>query len=322
MAAASAWLIATPAHAGEAAAASFPQRPITIVVTFAPGGGTDLLARKLAAVLETALGQPVIVDNRPGASGNIGASHVARAEQDGHTLLMVNSSFAINPGVYGPLNFSPSRDFTAVINVGFVPSVIVVPAHSPLQTLADLLQAGRPPADPILFASCGAGTPQHLAGEMLYLASGTAMQQVAYKGCGPALADVAAGHVGVGIVTTSSAAPMLASGRLRALAVTSPARSPQLPQVPTVAEQGVAGYALDQWHGLLAPAGTPPAVIQRLNAILAHALQQPGMRADLQALGYTLTEGPQQSPEAFAELLRADLRRFSRLTARLQLRPQ
>lgn len=295
-------------------------RPVTIVVTFAPGGGTDLLARKLAPALQQGLGQPVVVENRPGASGNIGASQVARAAPDGHTLLMVNSSFAINPSVFGPLDFSPSRDFTPVINVGFVPSVLVVPPASLLRSLDDLLQAGRAPAQPVLFASCGAGTPQHLAGEMLHLATDVRLTQVPYKGCGPALADVMAGQVGLGIVTASSAAPLLASGRLRALAVTSPQRTAQLPAVPTVAEQGVADYELDQWHGLLAPAGTPAEVVQRINQVLAEALAQPEMQAELQALGYTLTQDADTSPQAFQTLVARDLRRFSTLTAQVGLK--
>lgn len=303
-----------------AAPPGFPSRPITIVVTFAPGGGTDLLARKLAPVLHQALGQPVVVENRPGASGNIGASHVAKAAPDGHTLLMVNSSFAINPGVFGPLDFSPSRDFMAVINVGFVPSALVVPPSSPLRSLGDLLAAARPPAPPALFASCGAGTPQHLAGEMLQLASTARFTQVPYKGCGPALTDVMSGQVGLAIVTASSAAPLLASGRLRALAVTSPQRTAQLPDVPTVAEQGLAGYELDQWHGLLAPVGTPAAVVHKLNRALAQGLADPQLQAQLRGLGYTLTQGAETTPQAFRTLVARDLRRFGTVTAQLGLR--
>ena len=308
------------AWAGAAEPAAYPSRPITIVVTFAPGGGTDLLARKLAPVLQQALGQPVVVENRPGASGNIGASHVAKAVPDGHTLLMVNSSFAINPGVYGPLDFSPARDFTAVFNVGFVPSVLVVPQASKLRRLDDLLQAAKPPAAPALFASCGAGTPQHLAGEMLQLAAPVRMTQVPYKGCGPALTDVMSGQVGLGIVTASSAAPLLAAGKLRALAVTSPQRTAQLPGVPTVAEQGLAGFELDQWHGLLAPAGTLAAVVQRLNEVLVQGLADPELQAQLRGLGYTLAQGEQGTPQAFGALVARDLRRFGTVTAQLGLR--
>jgi len=298
------------------AAAAYPDHPITIIVTFPPGGGTDLLARKLGAGLQQALGQSVVVENRPGASGNIGARAVARAAPDGYTLLMVNSSFAINPGVYRDLEFSPEHDFAAVINVAFVPSVLVVPAASPLATLADALRRAAPPADPLPFASCGNGTPQHLAGEMLREATGAALQHVPYRGCGPALADVLSAHVPLGIVTASSAAPFVKAGTLRALAVTSPGRSPLLPQVPSVAEQGVPGYQLDQWHGLLAPAGTPPEVVQRLNAAVAGIVAQPQMREELLQLGYTPAAS---TPAEFQTLVQDDIARFGKLTAGMGL---
>lgn len=296
--------------------ASYPTHPVTIVVTFPPGGGTDLLARRLGASLQEQFGQPVVVENRPGASGNIGARIVAESPPDGYTLLMVNSSFAINPGVYRNLGFAPKRDFAAVINVAFVPSVFVVPAASALRNLDDALTAARPDK-PLPFASCGNGTPQHLAGEMLARATGASLQHVPYKGCGPALTDVMAGQVGVGIVTASSAAPLIAAGKLRALAVTSPQRSPLLPEVPTVAEQGVPDYALDQWHGLLAPAATPPAVVAKLNAAVARIVQRPDVQASLREQGFTPTIS---SPRAFQDMINADIDRYTALTEAIGLR--
>lgn len=296
--------------------AAYPAHPITIVVTFPPGGGTDLLARRIGASLQTQLGQAVVVENRPGASGNIGARLVAEAPPDGYTLLMVNSSFAINPGVYRNLGFSPKQDFAAVINVAFVPSVFVVPAGSPLHTLDDALAAALP-GKPLPFASCGNGTPQHLAGEMLARATGAVLQQVPYKGCGPALTDVAAGQVAMGVVTASSAAPLIAAGKLRALAVTSPKRSPLMPTVPTVAEQGVAGYALDQWHGLLVPAATPRAVIEKLNAAVAKIVSQPDTQASLREQGFTPASS---TPREFQSMIHADIDRYTALTASIGLR--
>ncbi|MFY3139361.1 tripartite tricarboxylate transporter substrate binding protein [Achromobacter xylosoxidans] len=304
-----------PPSGDPAVDATYPTRPITIVVTFPPGGGTDLLARRLGADLQEQFCQPVVVENRPGASGNIGARVVAESPPDGYTLLMVNSSFAINPGVYRSLGFAPKRDFTAVMNVAFVPSVFVVPAASPLRTLDDALNAARPER-PLPFASCGNGTPQHLAGEMLARATGAPLQQVPYKGCGPALTDVMSGQVGMGVVTASSAAPLIAAGRLRALAVTSPQRSPLLPAVPTVAEQGVGGYALDQWHGLLAPAATPPAVVARLNATLARIMLRPDVQAALREQGFTPTTS---SPGAFQDMINADIDRYTALTGAIGL---
>lgn len=307
---------ATPALAATPAA-GFPSRPITIIVTFPPGGGTDLLARKLGALLERSLGSPVIVENRPGASGNIGASLVARAAPDGHTLLMVNSSFAINPGVLGPLDFSPKQDFAPIINVAMAPSVLVVPAASGIKTLPDALSRAGAAGKPLLFASCGNGTPQHLAGEMLATAVRRPLEQVPYRGCGPALADVVSGHVELGIVTASSAAPFIAGGRLRAIAITSAERSPVLPEVPTVAEQGVPGFELDQWHGLLAPAATPAAVIARIDAVLATELRRDDVRNELRQQGFTPVSS---TPQSFKAMIDRDIDRFGALTARLGLR--
>ena len=296
---------------------AYPVRPITIVVTFPPGGGTDLLARKLGAGLQRELGQPVVVENRPGASGNIGARLVARAAPDGYTLLMVNSSFAINPAVYRDLEFSPRDDFSAVANVAFVPSLLAVPAASPLRTLADALQRATSADWPLPYASCGNGTPQHLAGEMLREATGARLQHVPYKGCGPALTDLLSGQVPMGIITASSATPYLRAGTLRALAVTSARRSPLLPDVPTVAQQGAPGYQMDQWHGLLAPAGTPRGVVQRLHRAVADLLAQDRMRDELLQLGYRPASG---TPEDFQALIRQDIDRFGQLGVRIGLR--
>lgn len=292
------------------------EQPLTIVVTFPPGGGTDWLARTLGAALQDRLGLPVVVENRPGASGNIGARTVARAQPDGHTLLMVNSSFAINPGVFGQLDFDPAHDFAAVMNVASVPSVILVPPQSPFGSLDDAL-ATASAQQPLQFASCGNGTPQHLAAEMLAQARSVAMQQVPYKGCGPALAAVAGNQVPMALVTASSAAKMMESGMVRALAVTSPQRSAQMPDIPTVAEQGVPGYMVQQWHGLLAPAGTPAATIAYLNQALRAVLAQPAMQDALKARGYTLDIS---SAEDFQRLLHSDIQRYGRVTQSLKLK--
>lgn len=292
------------------------EKPITIVVTFPPGGGTDLLARKLGAELQQRIAQPVVVENRPGASGNIGARAVAEAAPDGTTLLMANSSFAINPGVYRELGFDPHKDFKAVFNAGTIASVLVVPQHSNVHGLADVLAQSS--ADkPLAFASCGNGTPQHMAGEMLTQAAHMRLQHVPYKGCGPAISAVAADQVPLGMVTASSAAPLIEAGRVRAIAVTAPTRVASLPDIPTLAEQGVAGFAVEQWHGLLAPAATPEAVIARLHQELAQILAEPAMQQSLRAQGYTLVR---QSSEQFGQLIAADMERYAAVTAQLGLK--
>ncbi|MDN5503408.1 MAG: tripartite tricarboxylate transporter substrate binding protein [Comamonas sp.] len=292
------------------------EKPITIVVTFPPGGGTDLLARRLGAAMQQRLGQSVVVENRPGASGNIGARAVAEAAPDGATLLMVNSSFAINPGVYRHLDFDPRRDFKAVFNAGSIASVLVVPSQSSVRNLHDAL-AGATAGQPLPFASCGNGTPQHMAGEMLAQAAHASLQHVPYKGCGPAITAVAAAQVPAAVVTASSAAPLIAAGRVRAIAVTAPARVASLPDIPTVAEQGLAGFAVEQWHGLLAPAATPEPVIDRLHQVLALILAEPEMQQALREQGYTPAR---QSAAQFGKLIAADIARYAAVTAQLGLK--
>jgi len=315
-------LLALPlAHAGIGAqtfedTASYPAHPIKIVVTFPPGGGTDLLARKLGGLLAERIGQTVVIENRPGASGNIGARAVAESAPDGYTLLMVNSTFAVNPAVFHKLPFSPQDDFAAIINVGFVPSVVLVPADSPAHTLNEWLASARADA-PQAYATCGNGTPQHMAGEMLARASTQTLQQIPYKGCGSALTAVAGGQVGAAIVTASSATPLIQSGQVRALAITSAQRSALLPDVPTVAEQGWPGYHLDQWHGLVAPAGTPADIIDRLNAHLHAIVNDPDVQRWLHARSF---QPAPSTPAAFSAMIQADLHRFAEVADLIELR--
>ncbi|MEG0447738.1 MAG: tripartite tricarboxylate transporter substrate binding protein [Comamonas sp.] len=292
------------------------EKPITIVVTFPPGGGTDLLARKLGAELQQRIGQTVVVENRPGASGNIGARQVAQAKADGSTLLMANSSFAINPGVYQHLDFDPRKDFKPVFNAGTIASVLVVPQQSEMHTLGDALKLASSAA-PLAFASCGNGTPQHMAGEMLAQAAQVRLQHVPYKGCGPAITAVAAGQVALGVVTASSATSLIEAGRVRAIAITAPQRVPQLADVPTVAEQGIQSFALEQWHGLLAPATTPDAVVAHLNETLNQILSVPEMQQALTQQGYTLLK---QTPGQFAQQIQADMDRYAAVTHSLGLK--
>lgn len=311
--------VARSDHSEAPVSPHWPRGPVTLVVTFPPGGGTDTLARRLADALHQKLGQPFVVENRSGASGNIGAQHVARSKADGHTLLVANSSYAINPAVLAELGFDPAHDLTGVINVAYVPSVIVTAIDSPWTDLFSAVEAGRTaqvesaPA----YASCGNGTPQHLAAGMLNRATGAQWLHVPYRGCGPALIDVMAGTVGLGVVTASSALPHIQTGSLRALAVTSAERSALLPDIPTIAELGVTGYALNQWHGLLAPVGTPTDVITQIRGTLAALLAEPAMQETLRGMGYDL---PQEPPEVFAEIVRADLQRFAEAARTLGLK--
>lgn len=302
--------VARSDHSTKPVPRPWPNGPVTLVVTFPPGGGTDTLARRLADRLQHQLGQPFVVENRSGASGNIGAQAVARAKPDGHTLLVANSSYAINPAVFSELGFDPQQDLVDVINLAYVPSVVVTAQVSPWRDLLSAVDAGRSATrqDAPAYASCGNGTPQHLAAGMLNQSTGSRWLHVPYRGCGPALIDVLSGTVSLGVVTASSALPHIQAGTLRALAVTSPKRSALLPNTPTVAELGVPGYALNQWHGLLAPAATPKNVLRDIHAAVAEVLSLPEVKKDLIGMGYDLAH---DEVDAFQHTILQDLDRFA-----------
>ena len=303
--------------AAQEKAEQFPSKPINITVTFPPGGGTDVLARLIGNYLQDSTGHSAIVENRPGASGNLGARYVAGRAPDGYSLLMVNSSFAVNPGVFSNLPFDPKKDFVPIINVAFVPSVLIVPSDSPYQSLSDMLNAAKPEKNSVSYGSCGNGTPQHLAGEMLNISAKTHITHIPYTGCGPALKDVLGGQVPMAIITASSASAQIQAGQVRALAVTSQERSPLMPNIPTVAEQGYPGYQLNQWHGLLAPAGTPVAIQKKLYDDLVKVLERQEIKDKLASLGYTPAK---DGPSAFQLILNSDIDRFAMLTKEIGLR--
>uniref|UniRef100_UPI0039F09DB8 tripartite tricarboxylate transporter substrate binding protein n=1 Tax=Bordetella sputigena TaxID=1416810 RepID=UPI0039F09DB8 len=295
--------------------AAFPSKPFDIIVTFPPGGGTDMLARLIGNYMPEAIGKTAIVENRPGASGNVGARVVKERAPDGYSLLMVNSSFAVNPGVFKTLPFDPKKDFDAIINIAYVPSVLVVPPGSPYKSLADVTAAAAK-ANDVSFGSCGNGTPQHLAGELFKLQAKVNMVHVPYKGCGPALNDVVGGQIGLAVITASSALPFIKAGKLRALAVTSRERSKLMPDVPTVAEQGYPGYELTQWHGLLAPAGTPADIKQKLYEAVARIMRRPDVEQKLADLGYdTASDGP----AVFQKMVNSDIDKFTALAQKIGL---
>ena len=291
-------------------------RPLEITVTFPPGGGTDMLARLIGAHTQEVMGRTSVVENRPGASGNVGARYAAGRPADGTTLLMVNSSFAVNPGVFKSMPFDPKTDFVPIINIAYIATVVIVPANSPYKSFGDLMAAAKPDKNPVSFGSCGSGTPQHLAGAQINLQAKVNMVHVPYKGCGPALTDVAGGQTPVGLVTVSSAMPLIKSGKLRALAITSKERYRNLPDVPTVAEQGLPGYELSQWHGLLAPKGTPVEVQNRQYEGIAKIMAREDVQKTLNELGYTPAH---DGPAAFKKIVDADIDRFAEIAKRIGL---
>ncbi len=292
-----------PAHAQD-----YPNRPIRMVVPFPPGGGMDGVARPLAEKLALLLGQPVIIENRPGASGNVGAEAVARTPADGYTLMFANDFLASNPAMYKSIGYDSLRDFTPVARVATVKLLFVVHPSSPARSFRDLAQMSK--GKPVSLGTPGVGSAPHLLGELLNLEGAMRSIHVPYKGSAPAVADAMGGQVDVILTTLPSVTSHLRSGKLRGLAVTSERRSDAFPDIPTLAENGVPGIAADIWYGLFARAGTPDAVLRRLNAATAQSLAQPDLIDRLQKAGYELSPA---TPEAFGMQLRADLDRWRRV---------
>lgn len=304
----SAAAVAASLVAPSASADDWPSRPIKMVVPVAAGGGTDFTARLLAEKLGFALGQSVIVENRPGASGNLGVQQVATAPADGYTLVMPITSFPINPSLH-KLPFDTVKDFAPVVLAGTLPLVLVVHPDVPARNVQELiaLAGGKTPLN---YANSGNGTTAHLAGEMFNRAAGTRMTSVSYKGGGPAVTDLLGGHVQVYFATIPSVLQHVEAGRLRALAVTGKTRSPELPQVPTVAESGLAGFEVTAWFGVFAPARTPAPVTARLNAELVKILAMPDVRQKMAAHGVQAGGG---TPESLRSHLVSEIDKWGRV---------
>ena len=297
------------------AQAGWPARPITFVVPQAPGGANDVIARAVAQGLENALGQPVIVENRPGANGNLGTGQVARAAADGHTFLVTaQSAYTINPALYSRVPFDPVKDFTPVMQLAVAPYLLVVNPSFPARSLDELVAYARANPGKVEYASAGNGTLNHLLGEMLNSMAGIQLQHVPYKGVAPALNDVLGGQVPLLFGSLPSTLPHIRAGKLRALAVSGATRSPVLPDVPTVGET-VAGYNGTLWVGLFAPAGIPAEVQSRLQEAMARTLAARDLRDKLQAAGVELAAPPQRpvTPEQMAALLREDIAKWARI---------
>jgi tripartite-type tricarboxylate transporter receptor subunit TctC len=297
--------------AAGAAAQNYPTKPIRLVVPFPPGGTTDILAREVGQRLSASLGQTVVIDNRPGAGGNIGAELVAKSAPDGYTLLMCTvSTHAINPNLYAKLPYDHVADFAPVILVASVPNVLEVTPSLPVNSVADLIKLAKEKPGQINFASSGSGTSIHLSGELFKTMAGVDMTHVPYKGSAPALTDLIGGQVQVMFDNLPSSLPQIKAGKLRAIAVTSAQRAPALPNVPTIAESGLPGFEATSWFGVVAPAGTPPAIVARLNADLNQWLQTPEAREKLLAQGAAAAGG---SPEQFAAYIRAETEKWAKV---------
>jgi tripartite-type tricarboxylate transporter receptor subunit TctC len=305
--------------ASHAVAQSFPSKPIRIVVPYTAGGGTDVMARIVAERLTESLGQPVLVENRPGAGGIIGLESVFKSEHDGYTLVMMPSNLSILGPLYGKLPFDPLKDFAPIALVGSSPVMIGAHPSFPANTFQEFIAYAKANPNKVDYGSCGTASPQHIAGEYLNAVAGITLTHVPYKGCSQALVDVLSGAVPLFFATVAHVNPQAKAGKMKALATTGPTRTPLAPDVPTVAESGYPGYNVDVWFGLLAPGRTPPEVVQRLNAEVNKALERPEVREKMAQQFYAPAGG---TSAKFAETIRADLERFSKPIQQAGIKPQ
>ena len=297
--------------AAEAQATAYPTKPIRLVVPFPPGGATDLIARAVAQKLGEAWGQSVVVDNRPGAGGNIGTELVAKAAPDGYTLEMGTvGTHAINASLYAKIPFDHVKDFAPVILVAGVPNVLEVNPSVPVNSVQELIAYAKANPGKLNFASSGAGTSIHLSGELFKVMAGVQMTHVPYKGSSPALQDLLGGQVQLMFDNLPPSLPQIKAGKLRALAVTSATRAPALPDVPTIAESGLPGFEASSWFGILAPAGTPPAIIAKINAEVAKWLASAEGKEKLASIGANAAGG---SPEDFARHIQAETAKWAKV---------
>jgi tripartite-type tricarboxylate transporter receptor subunit TctC len=291
------------------AASDYPTRPVTLVVAFTPGGASDVLARILGRKLEQILGQPFVIDNRPGAGGNVAAEFVAHAAPDGSTLLAGNNAIlATNAALYKKINFDPETDFAPIGLIGSQANILVVNPAVPARSMAELIALAKANPGKLNFASSGHGLAAHLAGELFKTEAKIDIVHVPYKGAAPALQDVIAGHVQMMFATASSVVPHIKDGKVRALAVASLKRTAVLPEIPTIDELGIKNFDATTWHGLVVPAHTSPEVIATLNRALAAALADPAVKTSLADLGVDLIGG---TPEEFAAYIKSEIPKWT-----------
>ncbi|MGE0799840.1 MAG: Bug family tripartite tricarboxylate transporter substrate binding protein [Lautropia sp.] len=311
-------LLSLAVIAGPAQASDYPSRPVRLIVPFATGGGTDILARALAQRLSAVLDASFVVDNRPGAGGNLGAELAAKSAPDGHTLLVVSASYAVNAG-FEPPRFDPLKDLAPVAQIASVPFVLLGRTGLPVSDVAGLLDLARQKPGQLTYASSGVGSAPHLAGELLVGMTGTRMIHVPYKGGSPALTDLLGGQVDLLFSTVVQGLPHLKAGKVKALAIAGPKRAPVLPDVPTIAESGVPGFDVTNWFGVLAPARVPPEILEKLNRAIVQQLGSPELREQMAAEGAEPRGG---TAAEFGRLIEADIRKYSGVVETAGLRRQ
>jgi tripartite-type tricarboxylate transporter receptor subunit TctC len=295
-----------------ASAQDYPARPVKIVVPYSAGGNADILGRTLAQKLGDALKQPFVVENRAGANGGIGTDFVAKSPPDGYTLLVTASGpVTVNPTLYKSVPYDPIKDFAPISECAVYQYVLVTLAGSPWKSIADIVAAARAKPGAVSYGSTGVGGGNHLAGELLALATGTQLTHVPYKGSAPALADLLGGQLSMMFDTVITSVPQIRAGKLRAFAVSSTKRASSLPEVPTMQEAGIKGFDISQWQGFLAPAGTPRSIVDRLNAETIRAMRAPDVHERIAVQGGNdIVTG---TPEEFAALIKSDLQAYAKL---------
>jgi tripartite-type tricarboxylate transporter receptor subunit TctC len=302
-------LLALCCAALPAVAQAYPTKAVRMIVPYPPGGGNDTLARLFAAKLSDRLGQQFVVENRPGAGAMIGTEAAAKSAPDGYTILLSSiATHALSPNLYSRVPYDPVKDFAPITLLGIAPTVLVVPADLPAKALQEFINLAK--KQQLAYASGGNGTPPHINAEVFKSVAGIDLLHVAYKGGGPALVDLMAGRVQAMLDTAASAMPHVRSGKLRALAISAPRRSPELPDLPTFAEAGLPQYDTNAWYSMHAPAGTSPDIVRRLNAELVAILKDPEILARFKQLA---TDPVGNSPEEFAAFVRAELDKYARI---------
>jgi tripartite-type tricarboxylate transporter receptor subunit TctC len=296
---------------------AWPAKPVRLVLPFPPGGGTDILGRTMGMRLGDALGQPVLTDNRPGAGGNLGAEIVARSAPDGYTLVLAAPGFVISPSMYRKLGFDPFRDFEPVSLVAWIPNLLAVHPSLPVQNVKELVAYARANPGKVNFGSGGVGTSNHLATELLAVRTGTNMVHVPYKGAATAMMDTVAGNVQLITIGTGAALAQVKAGKLRALATLTPARVPNAPDIPTIAEAGFPGMEVLTWYAVFAPAKTPQPIVTRLNTELSRVMFEPEVRDRLASIG---AEPMKSTPGELAKFMREEFKRWAEVikAAKLQ----
>jgi tripartite-type tricarboxylate transporter receptor subunit TctC len=295
----------------QAFAQGYPAKPVRMIVPYPPGGGNDTLGRLFAAKLSDRMGQQFVVENRPGAGAMIGTEAAAKSAPDGYTILLSSiATHALSPNLYSRVPYDPVKDFAPITLLGIAPTMLVVPAELPARNLQEFIAAAKAKPGALAYASGGNGTPPHINAEVFKSVAGVDLLHVAYKGGGPALVDLMAGRVQAMLDTAASAMPHVRSGKLRALALSAPRRSPELPDLPTFAEAGLPQYDTNAWYSMHAPAGTPPEIVRRLNAELVAILKDPDILARFKQLA---TDPVGNSPEEFAAFVRVELDKYARV---------